>query len=188
MSRYPEIRAGQRITGELLTGMQFEEIVKQSGTSRNTATMTADPELQFQLEANAVYYVEWHINYVCGKDRFKVDWIVPSGATGLKRVLGPDHHGTNTSTGDPLSTDAEGVVRVNAGDGGVRLGVHGFGTDIWYGGRPDGNQVTFTETGTVITGGTAGTLALSWSKVAATDGAEFATVASYSYARLKRVS
>lgn len=172
MSRYPEIRAGQRITGQMLTGIQFEEVVKQAATIRSAdPTVSADPDLQFTLEANATYHVEFFIQYSTtdGAD-IKMDWSVPSGASGLRRTAG-GKVGTN-STSDGEWTDMAWRV-VN------------FDTLSRYGDRPGSSQTFAWETG-VITTSSGGTLALRWAQNASDAGDT--EVSAFSYGRLKRVA
>lgn len=179
MSRYPEIRAGQRITGAMLTGIQFEEIVKQAATVRaNDATVSSDPDLQFTLEANATYHVEFYIQYTTGTGLFKTDWSVPSGASGLRRVMGPNaFNSVGGSTAQNGGSNAEYTVS--------RWGVHGFTTLCRYGYRSDGGQNTVLETG-IVTTSSAGTLALRWAQNATN--ATAAEVSAFSYGRIKRVA
>jgi len=172
VSRYPEIRAGQRITGQMLTGMQFEEVVKQAATIRSSdPNLTADPDLRFELEGNATYHVEFWIQYSTDSTAdFKTDWQVPTGATGLKRRAG-GKVGTD-ATNDGEWTD-------------MAWAVHGFGTTVRYGDRLLSSQVFAVETGIIITAD-AGTLALRWAQNASSGGDT--EVSAFSYARLKRVA
>ncbi len=180
MARYPDIRAGQRITGALLQGMQFEEVVKQAATQRaSDANVSADPDLQFTLEANATYHVEFFIQYTTGSTAlFKTDWSVPSGASGLRRVMGPNAFTTvGGSTAQNGGSSAEYSIS--------RWGVHGFSTLCRYGYRSDGGQNAILETG-VVTTSNAGTLALRWAQNASNAAAT--EVSAFSYGRLKRVA
>ena len=167
MSRYPEIRAGQRITGEMLTGIQFEEVVKQAATIRaSDPNVDPDPDLQFTLEANASYHVEFFIQYLTNSTaNFKTSWTVPTGASGLRRCLGLK-----------LGVDEQGDMRSS---------VHGFGTLVTYGYRSSNSQVFLTESG-IVTTSAGGTLALNWAQNATA--AYDTEVSAFSYARLKRVA
>ncbi len=169
MSRYPEIRAGQRITGKMLTDMQFQEVVKDSATSRaNFPTMTDDPDLRFELEGNAVYFIEFFVNYITtDTPGFKTAWTVPVGSSGLRRVegLGPGVHEAN-AIGD------------------TRMGVHAFSTQVTWGNRTGGTQAFIAETGTVYTDA-AGTVALAWCQNSSN--ASATEVSATSYARCKRI-
>lgn len=167
MSRYPEIRAGQRITGEMLTGMQFQEVVKQSATSRsNTSTMTPDPDLQFEVEGSAIYVVEFFINYIAeDTPGFKASISVPAGASGLRRVQGL-------------------TPSVTGGIGDMRSGVEEFPTGVTYGKWTGGKQAWVEENVTVFTS-SAGTVAYSWAQNNPNGTAT--QVAATSYARMKRI-
>jgi hypothetical protein len=174
MSRYPEIRAGQRITGQLLTGIQFEEVVKQAATIRSgtgASTYANDPDLQFTLEANATYHVEFWLQYACGAGLLKTEWTVPAGASGLKRRGG--------ISSDQIAGSAESDAQK------ISWGVHGFGTDLIYGQRSGSSQTFGWETG-IVTTSAGGTLALAWAQNV--DNAAATEISAFSYARLKRVA
>ena len=174
MSRYPEIRAGQRITGAMLTGIQFEEVVKQAATIRSGTGASAfanDPDLQFTLEANATYHVEFWIQYACGAGLLKTEWGVPSGASGLKRRGG--------LSSDQVAGEDESDAQK------ISWGVHGFATDLVYGRRTGSSQTFGWETG-IITTSAGGTLALRWAQNA--DNAAATEVSAFSYGRIKRVA
>lgn len=173
MPRYPEIRAGQRITGEMLTGLQFEEIVKQAATIRaGTTTLDTDPDLAFNLEPNATYHAEFFIQYLTdGTAKIKIAWETPSGATGLRRRIGGDGGETASSGGGTFPSMA--------------LGPHSFASEVQYGPRSGNGQSWAYESGTITTS-SGGTLALSWAQVTSTG---FSTeVSADSYARIKRVA
>jgi len=179
VSRYPEIRAGQRITGQMLTGMQFEEVVKQAATIRaDDPVASPDPDLQFELEGNATYHVEFFIQYsTSSAAMFKTEWGVPSGASGLRRRIGAPNTKFDGTTANNSSSDGTWTD--------VVIATHGLTGLIRYGDRPGSSQTYLQESGVVITSA-AGTLSFNWAQNAA-DG--FATeVSAFSYARLKRVA
>lgn len=182
MSRYPEIRAGQRITGAMLTGMQFEEIVKQAATVRaSNPNISPDPDLQFTLEANATYHVEFFIQYSTSSTAmFKCSWSVPSGASGLRRRMGAGNFKFDGSTANNSSSVVDDGTWTD-----VAIGVHGFSTVCRYGDRPGSSQTHFQESG-IVTTSAGGTLSFDWAQNA-TD--SFSTeVSAFSYARIKRVA
>lgn len=148
--RYPEIFAGQDIDADTLVNMQPMIVSKPSATSRaSTTTLAADPDLTVQLEANAIYFVEFHIHYAAlDATKFKTDWTVPSGSSGNRCVLGMG------STANQASAD-----NVSG-----RFGVHNYATATVYGTRDHvTNQCYAQETATVVTTN-AGTLALRWAQ------------------------
>lgn len=152
MAKYPVITAGQRLNASLLSSMLPEVIVKSSVTSRTTTSFSDDPELTTTLAGGAVYLVEFRLIAGGGTTGdFQTEWGVPSGASGLKNVLGPGSS-SSTSTADNIS---------------MRSGTHQFNTDITYGMRTGGNTngSGIVEWG-VVTTTTAGTCALRWSQAA----------------------
>lgn len=180
MSRYPEIRAGQRITGAMLAGIQFEEVVKQAATIRQgNPNISPDPDLQFVLEANATYHVEFFIQYSTSTTgMFKCSWTVPSGASGLRRRGGGDRFLVN-GTSDNVSSS--GGVWTDFG-----WSVHGFGTVVRYGDRSGTGQTWLSENG-IVTTSAGGTLSFDWAQNA-DDGAFATEVSAFSYGRIKRVA
>lgn len=62
----------------------------------STTTMAPDPDLQFELEENATYLVEFHL-FGGGSSaaKFQGYWDLPLGATGERGVTGPQFAGTD---------------------------------------------------------------------------------------------
>lgn len=153
MATYPPISAGQRITADLLTAMLPNVIVKPTTTARaSTTTFADDPDLQAPVEANAQYYIEFRILAagVAAAD-IKTEWGVPSGASGLKTVLGP-------ATGSTTNNNADNIT--------MRAGAHQHGTDVVYNCVRDDSTLAFgiVEWGFVTTGSTSGTVAFRWAQ------------------------
>lgn len=126
---------------------------KTSNTARaSTTTVTSDPDLFLPLEENGKYFVEifGSVSGLAAAD-FKTQWSVPSGVTGLRRVLGPGSGAANESFGDNQL---------------LRLGVHQFSTDVVYNmsRNASGNQMQIQEVGVVNVGATAGSVALAWAQ------------------------
>ena len=170
MARYPDIHAGQQITAQTLRGLQFELALKDVATVRpSDPNVDPDPDLQFTLEPNARYHVEFFVQYLTNDvARFKTTWSVPAGAQGLKRVQG---------LGDAVDGGGDGA-------GLMRSSVHGFGTIVRYGWRDGDSQAWVEESGSIITSG-GGTLSFNWAQNAtSTYNTE---VSAYSFARLQRV-
>lgn len=172
MATYPLVRAGQRITNELLTANEEFFILKPTITSRaSTTTFTDDPHLTTQLVANAIYYIEFHIHASnIATSGFQTMWTVPTG-TCLRSCWGPD---------DAVTLDG------SAG-GTPRQGVHGAGTAVGYGDRDGDNGLQYIakERGYIITTAS-GTLALSWTQQ--TSNANATNVNAGSYMTVNRLA
>ncbi|MFI7014158.1 hypothetical protein [Streptomyces sp. NPDC050164] len=172
MSKYPATPPGTTIRAKLLASMLPDEVYKTSETTRaSNTTLTDDPDLQFALEANATYFVEFHVRYAClSAAGFRVQFNVPSGASGNYGVQGL------------CSTVSDA-----AGCGDARFGVHNFSTITTFGDRDSAsNQVLAVVEALITTGSTAGTVALAWAQE--TSNATATKVAAGSYGRLKRVA
>lgn len=158
MTYFPAWTTGLLVSsGKLLKG-QTEVIYKQQNTYRTTNTFLIDPELQVELEANAVYWVEFyvHATAISTGAGIRTNWATPTTATGLKECVGVDQGVTLDNTGSP------------GGGGTPRLGVHQFGSNIGYGFRSPNNSYQFSiiERGLLSTGVGPGTLALNWAQIA----------------------
>ncbi|MFD4257709.1 hypothetical protein ACFWR9_08755 [Streptomyces sp. NPDC058534] len=169
MSQYPILYAGRRLQSGLLSSMLPTEAYKRSTLTRTATTTTADdPDLQFTLEANAIYFVEFFVHYQApSAELIKTTWSVPSAAVGLRSAWGA---ASGVVSGDP------------SGDG--RWGIHAFTTTCTYGTRSSASQTMLVETGQVETT-TAGTVAFQWAQ--ATSGLTGVQVCSGSYGRAKRL-
>ncbi|PBC72237.1 MULTISPECIES: hypothetical protein [unclassified Streptomyces] len=147
--------SGIQVTGSVMAQNTPYLVSKPINTDRiSTTTRTADPHLTVSLLANATYIVEFHL--YTGGSSFALtvtEWLVPSGATGLKGAMGPASSATETTAGN---NNADGIA--------MRSGSHGFSTTVTYGRRNvNTNLVYAIETGTVTTT-SAGTLALGWAQ------------------------
>lgn len=171
MSQYPVIAAGQRITTSLLNAMMPAYVNKGTNTVRtSTATLADDPDLTYQLAANASYFVEIYIKYDttdATHTTIKTAWTVPSGATGTRTALGS---GSTQTSDDNVSS---------------RHGVHNFTTAVTYGERTGGSQMWALETAVIDTT-SAGTLALQWAQVASSTSS--VTVHTDSFMRIKQLA
>ena len=152
-------------------------VTKSANTDRtSTTTRTADPDLTMNLVANATYIVEFHI-FVGGSSFALVvtEWLVPSGATGLKGAIGPSSAATETTAGN---NNADGIT--------MRSGSHGFSTTVTYGRRNVNTNLCYAiETGTVTTT-SSGTLALAWAQ--STSSTTFNRVGQGSFMRVTRIA
>lgn len=145
---------------------------KTANLDRTTATLSDDPDLTMQLDANAVYRIEFRLHHAAVDTvRFRTQWTVPSGATGNRSAIGPD----------------QGVILSSGSSGGTgRFGVHGFTTACIYGSRNDNAlQCVSIEEGTVFTT-TAGTCAIQWAQ--STASATFTRLAQGSFMRVTRLA
>lgn len=162
MSQYPAFSAGQRVTAALLQSMQPVYIIKAATTARlNTVTPTPDPDLTYNLAANATYFIEFDIKYaaaaVAGTTSavvgFRTSWAVPTGAGGLRTSLGPGASATDGTAQDDT----------------MHSGVHGYNSvTLIYGGRSTSstNQLSLRETA-VLTTTSGGACAFQWSQTTA---------------------
>lgn len=150
--RYPTVRAGQKVTGELLDSMLPKTVRKTADTGRTSTTASDDPELQFTVEANAVYTVHGILftNATDEATDINVDWTAPSGADGTWAGLGQPT--TATTTDGTVRTVGTGITAAR------NYGVDSGGVS---------NPLTIRISALLITGSTAGTYALSWGANAA---------------------
>lgn len=182
--RYPAYRAGQKVTGDLLTSAQSMVVRKASDTSRaSTITNTPDPELQFSVEANAVYV--WHgwIKYdaATGSGDIKLDWGIPTGSLG--EWVGT---GIGTTVIGSTSAAALQIDTVNSQGYMIRAESNDVSQERTYGGLGTGTQVAVLIHGTLRVGGTAGTFSLDWSQ--GTSNATASTIYTDSYIWMQRIA
>lgn len=152
MAVYPSITAGQKATADLLRAMVPDVIYKTAATDRASTTVLADdPDLTYQVEANATYHVRFSLWFAALSAADVVtDWTVPVGVTGNRSVLGPG------------ST----VADANADNVAMRCGVHGYGTDVTYSGVRNSGSLHFgvVEESIVQVSTTSGTIAIRWAQ------------------------
>lgn len=122
-----------------------EYAYKTSDTSRaSTTTLTADPDLQFAVAANAKYYFSGTFYYTGGtqgSSDFKIGWTFPAGLTMIIAKSFIDT--TGAWVGGTVSVQTDTPV---------------FGTAVTLGNR------TVQMSGTIFVSSTAGTLALTWAQ------------------------
>jgi hypothetical protein len=166
--RYPAFRAGQKVTGELLTSMQSMTVRKVSDTARTSVTPTNDPELQIALEANGVYEMNGTLWISASNDTtdFAMIWAVPAGTDG-------------TYWRDAQTTAATAVDGGTARWGGLAITAS---TNV---GATSAGVLSVGLQAMVIVGGTAGTMALSWNANAASG---TVTLLSDSYLTFRRIA
>ena len=96
---YPTFRAGQKVTGSLLTSMQPRTARKTADSTYTSTTVANDAELTLTVEANAVYEMNGIIfcNNTTSVSDIVIDWDAPSGSDGTWSGSG---RATNVATGD----------------------------------------------------------------------------------------
>ena len=167
---YPAILAGQTATAGLLTSMLPSIAYKGADESRaSTTTMANDSALTLAVEANAVYaltgYIPYSQNLAAGASAgITIGWSGPSGATLLW---------TSGGTSGPTATTTQDVTSNTISQ--TRQLPSNLGTFM--------SAIPF---GTLVTSGTAGTLAFQWSQVASN--ATATIVRAGSWIQLRRVS
>ncbi len=136
---------------------------KASNTDRTTTTMSGDPDLTVPVAANAWYFVDVFLAYLCTSTtpRFKFTWLTPSGSGAAS------YHALYVGTGG---------VQVNELD----LWTETHTAAITTASVTMGMSIR----GTLLTGGTAGNFQLSW---AADSTAAAMTLAARSILKLTRV-
>ena len=171
MAIYPFYTAGQRLTAANLQAGQFAVASKTAHTDRASNTTPADdPELTFQLAANAIYTVEFYLNIASVTGGLvQTLWTVPSGATGNRTVFGPGQAATDTS----------------ANNISMRSGVHAYSTSIVYGTRNSIGAQFFAMETSLVTTTSAGTCAIKWAQ--SVSNATATRMAQGSWARALRI-
>lgn len=162
---YPTPLAGQRITASLLRSMQPQAARKTADTPRSaTTTATADPHLQFEVEANAVYTWWGWIKYDApAAGDINIDFSAPSGAlgewtaigVGIGRVVGATDAATPVVQADTQASTGY-MVRVETTDVAAARAFGGLGTA--------GTPLSVDLKGTLRMGSTAGTFSLDWAQ------------------------
>lgn len=145
---------------------------KAATLDRTSSTLTDDPDLTMQVDANAVYHVEFHMHFAATDTaRFRTAWTVPASTSGNRSAVGPD----------------QGQILSGTSSGGTgRWGVHNFSTACIYGSRNDNTLQCFAlEEATIFTT-TAGTCALQWAQ--STSNATASRLSQGSFMRVTRLS
>lgn len=145
---WPEVLAGQAITGTLLTNLMPVTAIKTASTSRaSTTAISADPELQFTVEAGAEYVGEFYFR-ISGVSTAFMDaqWTTPAGATGSWE-----------STGRLAGTETS--------DAGVRTSVRmALNAEIRLATVSTTSAQTVGGTFRITMGGTGGTVSIDWAQ------------------------
>ncbi len=161
MTAYPSLAAGMILTAKNLRDMQWNTIVKSANqdSAADSLTFVDDTELSVPLEANASYYMIFHLALGGTQStgphfsHIVTEYSTPSGATGFKWSMGPRYPGDATS-------DRENTAMVSA--------VHGFATDRQYGTISLTSAAAAIEHVQITTSTTAGNITLRFSIAANT--------------------
>lgn len=182
---YPTFLGGQRITAALLRSAQEQVARKTSDTSRAaTTTATADPHLQFDVLAGAVYICEGWLKYDSPTAAdLNIDWSTPAGALGEWTAIGAGHSPVIGSNNTPAlitdTPDARGyLMRLETNDVAAARSFGGLG----IGGVP----ITLHIKTTLRVGPTAGTYSMDWAQLVSNAGAT--TLYTDSWLRLLRIA
>jgi hypothetical protein len=182
---YPTFLGGQRITAALLRSAQEQVARKTSDTSRSATTVTAaDPHLQFEVVANAVYVCEGWIKYDSPTAAdLNLDWSGPAGALGEWTAIGAGHSPVIGANNVPAlitdTPDARGyLMRLETNDVFAARSYGGLG----IGGVP----ITAHIKATLRVASTAGTYSMDWAQLVSNAGAT--TLYTDSWLRLLRVA
>jgi len=183
--QYPTLAGGQRITGALLRSMLPLFARKTADTPRAATTAaTADPHLQFDVEANAVYSMDGWIKYDGPTTAdLNLDWSAPSGALGEWYCWGAGHSPVITfSAAGAAQLDTQGgrgyPVRTETNDITAARSFGCLGTGI--------TPLTLTLGGILRVGSTAGTYSCDWAQLVSD--ASPVTLYTDSWLRLQRIA
>lgn len=169
MATYPALAIGQRLTAALLTSMLPQTVYKTLSTARtSTAAKTADPELTLPVEANAVYELAFYLKYDAG-NAGDIGWTfsTPAGTSGSYGISSIVVGGAGASQTEDLANVY--TLAANAGAGGIGAGI----------------PLPVLGLGKFVTGGTAGSITLSWAQF--TSNATATTLQADSYLKITRI-
>lgn len=161
---YPQPAAGQPITADLLRSMLPRTARKTSDTQRAaTTTATADPHLQFDVEANAVYAWWGWLKYSSPTAAdINIDFSAPSGSLGEWVGFGPGITRIVSLT-DAASPVAQSDVVESAGYL-TRMETTDVTAARGYGGLGTGTPLGIDLKGTLRVGSNAGTWSVDWAQ------------------------
>lgn len=169
MAVWPNLYAGMRATADLLTSMQSMHAAKASSTSRaSTTTISADPDLQLPVEANAQYLLEgyWRFSGAAAAG-IDIQITVPTGTTG--------------------SYSDSGRLAAAQVDSGTRTSTRlTFGVETTFSTPSTSAAQVLIPSGRVIVGSTAGTLSIDWAQNVSN--ATATVMEADSWIRLSRIS
>lgn len=144
---YPKWAAGEKITAAKLNGLLTTVVKLATESVTNSAAMQDDDELAAPVLANATYRVQLMLLYDApAAGDIQIGWSGPSGAT-LTWTPG----GAATSEGTPFALASMNLQTRTI-------------SEIAAIGGSSSNGVMADVTGTLIVGGTAGTLQFRWAQ------------------------
>lgn len=171
-----DLNVDGNVTGDLFVSGSFggngidvpRTIRKITDTNRTaTNTSTADPELQFTVEANTIYAVEAMIFYISDAAAdFKSSWIGPGTTNGLRAVIG------------------QALSAANRDDATIRIGAYGMTGDLTFAGTTSNFNAVWERIH--LTSDTAGTVSFRWAQV--TSNPALTAVKAGSYIIVKKVA
>jgi hypothetical protein len=170
MAVYPTVYAGMRATADLLSSMLPLHAAKASSTSRaSTTTISADPDLQLPVEANAQYLIHFYfrISGVAAAD-MDIQFTTPAGCTGSYSVTG------RLAPASAADTDARTSVRLS------------FNVETQYPTPSTAIAQVSHGAGRLITGAAAGTFSIDWAQTVSSTTAS--VMESDSWLMLKRIA
>lgn len=148
MAKYPDVRAGQRVTADILRAM-LPDVVRKSTTETVTSSIALqdDDELFSPVEANATYKVDLALIHSSGTSGdIKITFTGPTGASMTWGVISANIGATSSATVPDSNMQGRAIGEV-AEFGGANLGA-----------------TTAYVSGTLVTSGTAGTLQFQWAQ------------------------
>jgi hypothetical protein len=148
MAVWPNLYAAQRATADLLTSMLPLHAAKTSATSRaSTTTITADPDLQLPVEANAEYLIHFYfrISGTAAAD-MDIQFTTPFGCTGSYSVTG------RLAGSSAADTDPRTSTRI------------AFNVETQFSTPSTAVAQVSHGAGRLITGPNAGTLSIDWAQ------------------------
>ena len=158
---YPTFAGGQRITGALLRSGQPLTVRKTADTPRSaTTTTTADPHLQFDVVAGAVYTWWGWIKYdgdTAGD--LVLDFTTPAGALGEWYGFGAGNPVTGASATPTLRVDTAGVSGYM-----IRTETNDVAQSRSFGALGVGATLAVSIGGVLRMGATGGTWTLDWAQ------------------------
>lgn len=182
---YPTPVGGQRLTAALLRSMLPIVARKTADTSRPATTVTsADPHLQFTVEANAVYVMDGWIKFdgPAAAD-LNIDWTAPAGTLGEWAAYGGGHSPmisfSNTSVIQSDTQSARGyAIRTETNDITSARSYGTLGTGL--------TALTMPVFGTIRVASTPGIYSMDWAQLVSDAGST--TIYTDSWLRLQRIA
>lgn len=180
---YPTPLAGQRLTGLLLRSMQVQCLRKTADTPRTASTtQTADPHLQMDVAANAVYtFWGWLNVSAATAGDIVIGWSVPTGSLGTWIGYGGGTTVTSATNAGGTQQDIQSTWGY-----GVRLETTDIASTRTYGALASTVNLAVHLEGTLRTSAAAGTFAMTWAQ--SSSQATATTVYTDSYLMVQRTA